>query len=126
MRRRRDLDFRDLAGLKARGYIRESTERQADKWGPAEQRRGQERFADEWGLRFDGHYYTDLISGRSTLKRSDFKRMIADADASEFRVLLVWCPGEEREEPKSAMRGWRRPVERWTKRLLPVRGPTAT
>jgi site-specific DNA recombinase len=90
MRRRRDLDFRDLAGLKARGYIRESTERQADKWGPAEQRRAQERFADEWGLRFDGHYYTDLISGRSTLKRSDFKRMIADADASEFRVLLVY------------------------------------
>jgi DNA invertase Pin-like site-specific DNA recombinase len=90
MRRRRDLDFRDLAGLKARGYIRESTERQADKWGPAEQRRAQERFADEWDLRFDGHYYTDLISGRSTLKRSDFKRMIADADASEFRVLLVY------------------------------------
>jgi len=90
MRRRKALDFRDLAGLKARGYIRESTERQADKWGPAEQRRAQERFATEWDLRFDGHYYTDLISGRSTLKRSDFKRMIADADASEFRVLLVY------------------------------------
>ena len=95
MRRRRDLDFRDLAGLKARGYIRESTERQADKWGPAEQRRAQERFADEWDLRFDGHYYTDLISGRSTLKRSDFNRMIYDAPTNALFVAsdVLTCSG---------------------------------
>jgi DNA invertase Pin-like site-specific DNA recombinase len=85
-----DLRPEDLAGRSWAGYIRESTVGQADRYGPAIQRAEQHRFADRYGLAATGREYVDLVSGKDTLKRTDFARMVADAEAGEFDVLLVY------------------------------------
>jgi site-specific DNA recombinase len=85
-----DLRPEDLAGRRWAGYIRESTRGQADRYGPDLQRAEQERFADRYGLRPVGLEYLDLVSGKDTLRRSDFARMIADAEAGRFDVLLCY------------------------------------
>jgi DNA invertase Pin-like site-specific DNA recombinase len=85
-----DLRPEDLAGRRWAGYIRESTRGQADRYGPGLQRAEQERFADRYGLRSAGLEYLDLVSGKDTLRRSDFARMIADAETGQFDVLLCY------------------------------------
>src|SRR5574337_357437 len=83
-----DLRPEDLAGRTWAGYIRESTVGQADRYGPAIQRAEQERFALRHGLRATGREYVDLVSGKEVLGRTDFARMLADAEAGAFEVLL--------------------------------------
>jgi DNA invertase Pin-like site-specific DNA recombinase len=85
-----DLRPEDLAGRRWAGYIRESTRGQADRYGPDLQRAEQERFADRYGLRPAGLEYLDLVSGKDTLRRSDFARMVADAETGRFDVLLCY------------------------------------
>ena len=100
--KRRDLPrtFDELAGLRARGLVRESTVEQGDNSGPIVQRRDQEAFAARWGLILEQRpnpttgepepfLYTDLVSGSDALKRPQFLRMVADAKAGLFDVLLV-------------------------------------
>ena len=80
--RRRNLprEFSDLAGLRTRGLIRESTERQGENSGPIVQLRDQVEFASRWGLLFeqgldgDPFVYADLVSGSDAAKRPQFRR----------------------------------------------------
>ena len=85
-----DLRPEDLCGRRWAGYIRESTRGQADRYGPDLQRTEQERYAERYGLHPAGLEYLDLVSGKDTLRRSDFARMVADAEAGRFDVLLCY------------------------------------
>jgi DNA invertase Pin-like site-specific DNA recombinase len=85
-----DVRPEDLAGKTWAGYIRESTRGQADRYGPETQRVEQVRFAERYSLMATGREYLDLVSGKDTLRRSDFGRMLADAEAGAFEVLLVY------------------------------------
>ena len=46
----RQPTFEDLRGLRAEGYIRDSTLDQKDGFGPSIQRGNEERFAEAYGL----------------------------------------------------------------------------
>ena len=85
-----DLRPEDLAGRTWAGYVRESTRGQADRYGPDLQRTEQSRYAERNGLVATGQEYLDLVSGKDTLRRSDFARMVRDAEAGAFDVLLVY------------------------------------
>ena len=85
-----DLRPEDLSGRRWAGYVRESTRGQADRYGPAIQREEQARWADRYGLVPTGMEYLDLVSGKDALQRSDFQRMVADAEAGRFEVLLCY------------------------------------
>ncbi len=61
----RQLTFDDLRGLRAEGYIRDSTLDQKDGFGPAIQRGNEERFAETYGLILGNRWYTEFSSGRS-------------------------------------------------------------
>jgi DNA invertase Pin-like site-specific DNA recombinase len=85
-----DLRPDDLAGRRWAGYIRESTRGQADRYGPAIQRDEQAAWAARHGLIATELEYIDLVSGKDTIRRSDFRRMLADAEAGRFEVLLCY------------------------------------
>jgi DNA invertase Pin-like site-specific DNA recombinase len=85
-----DLRPEDLAGRRWAGYVRDSTVAQAARYGPDLQRAEQRRFAERYGLLATDLEYVDLVSGKDTLRRTDFARMLADADAGEFDVLLCY------------------------------------
>ena len=85
-----DLRPEDLTGRTWAGYVRESTRGQADRYGPDIQRAEQRRYAERYGLAPTGREYVDLVSGKDTLRRSDFVRMVADAEAGLFEVLLCY------------------------------------
>ncbi len=100
--RRRDLprSFSELAGLRARGLVRESTAEQGANSGPIVQREDEEAFALRYGLHLEERrnpvsgelepfLYTDLITGKRGGKRPEFQQMIVDAKAGLFDVLLV-------------------------------------
>ncbi len=70
-------------------YVRESTERQGDKFGPESQKLMMRRALERFSIREIAHTYSDLVTGTSVLKRSDFRKMVADAKAKRFDVLLV-------------------------------------
>ena len=110
---RRDLprSFDELAGLRARGLVRESTVEQGDNSGPIVQRQDQEAFAARYGLLLEQRrnattgepepfLYTDLVSGFDATKRPQFLQMVDDAKAGLYDVLLV------RETSRFA-RNWR-------------------
>ena len=85
-----DLRPEDLAGRTWAGYLRESTRGQADRYGPDLQRAEQRQFTERHGLVPADREYVDLVSGKDTLRRTDFARMLADAEAGAFEVLLVY------------------------------------
>ena len=59
------LTFEDLRGLRAEGYIRDSTLDQRDGYGPDIQKHNEERFALSYGLVLGDRWYTDFVSGRT-------------------------------------------------------------
>jgi DNA invertase Pin-like site-specific DNA recombinase len=85
-----DLRPEDLAGRSWAGYVRESTRGQADRYGPDLQRAEQGRFGERHGLVPSNREYVDLVSGKDTLRRTDFARMVTDAEAGAFEVLLCY------------------------------------
>lgn len=85
----RIVSFEDLKGLRARGYVRDSTLDQRDGSGPDIQRKNEERFAQSYGLEIDGRWYTEFVSGRSMIKRHEFQQVLEDARLDGFDVLLV-------------------------------------
>ncbi len=87
---RHDLTFDDLKGLKAQGYIRDSTIDQKDGYGPELQKKAIENFAKTYGLNLGDRWFTDFISGRSTHKRSGFQSALLAAELNHFDVLLVY------------------------------------
>lgn len=88
----RDAAREWLRDRRARGYVRESTKAQGkdDRFGPEIQRHAQREAAARFGMREPSMAYVDLVSGTGALKRSDFQRMVADARARQFDVLLVY------------------------------------
>ena len=78
-----------LSGRTARGYLRVSSKAQGDKYGPAAQRADEDKAVYDLQMRAIDVYYEDHITGRDAPKRSDFQRMVADAKASAFEVLVV-------------------------------------
>ena len=83
------ISFEDLRGLRAVGYIRDSTLDQRDGFDPDIQRRNEERFAESYGLILSDRWYTEFVTGRSMQKRVEFLSLLEDARLDEFDVLLV-------------------------------------
>jgi hypothetical protein len=81
--------FEDLRGLRAVGYIRDSTLDQREGYGPDIQKHNEERFADSYGLVLNDRWYTEFVSGRSVQKRQEFQQLLQDAKLDLFDVLLV-------------------------------------
>ncbi len=86
----KQITFEDLKGLRAEGYVRDSTLDQRDGYGPDLQRRAIETFAQNYGLILGQTWYTDFITGTSTLKRSGLHQALQDAQVDTFDALLVY------------------------------------
>jgi len=82
----RSLD--DLSGLRAARWIRESTDQQADRYGPDAQREHQDRAIARHGLVDTGLAWEVAHSGRTIAGSPKFAAMMAAA-GSGFDVLLV-------------------------------------
>ena len=87
--RQSQLTFEDLRGLRAEGYIRDSTLDQKDGYGPQIQRSNIRRFAESYGLVLGDRCYTEFISGRQVKKRREFQQFLEDAHVDRYDVLLV-------------------------------------
>ena len=83
------LTFEDLRGLRAEGYVRDSTLDQRDGFGPDIQRNNIIRFAESYGLVLGDKWYTEFVSGRSVKKRTAFMQFVEDAELDKYEVLLV-------------------------------------
>jgi len=81
--------FEGLKGLRARGYIRDSSLDQKDGFGPEIQLRNIKRFAESCGLILNQRCYTEFITGRSVDKRTEFRLLLDDARKDLYDVLLV-------------------------------------
>ena len=86
---REQLTFENLRGLRAEGYIRDSTLDQRDGFGPDIQSRNIRRFADSYGLVLGTRRYTEFVSGRAVVNRREFQQFLEDAHLDLFDVLLV-------------------------------------
>ncbi len=97
------------------GLVRESTKKQGENSGPIVQRSAAYAYASRWGLElaevenadpgaegFDGAFYTDFVSGSKASRRPQFQRMIADAEAGAFDVLLVYDTSRFARERREA------------------------
>ncbi len=81
--------FEDLRGLRAEGYIRDSSLDQKDGFGPEIQHHNIERFSESYGIVLGNRWYTEFVSGRSSRNRSQFQRFLDDARLDLFDILLV-------------------------------------
>ncbi len=82
-------DNKSAVKKRAAVYIRESTEEQDKGFSPENQRKRIQEYANDHGM-VQVNFYKDLISGRSAAKRTDFQRMISDALAGQFDVILIF------------------------------------
>ena len=82
--------FEDLKGLRAEGYIRDSTIDQRDGFGPDIQRKNILRFAENYGLVLGANWYTEFVSSfHHWDKRQKFHQFLDDAQLDNYDVLLV-------------------------------------
>jgi DNA invertase Pin-like site-specific DNA recombinase len=86
MRLPRHLD--DLRGLRAARWVRESTERQGDRYGPDAQREQQDRAIALYGLSDTGQAWQVHHSGRTITTAPEWGQMMAAA-GRDYDVLLV-------------------------------------
>ena len=75
----RITSFEDLRGLRAEGYVRDSTLDQRDGFGPTIQKTNEQRFAETYGLVLGERWYTEFVSGRSVDRRKEFQHVLKDA-----------------------------------------------
>jgi DNA invertase Pin-like site-specific DNA recombinase len=78
----------DLEGQSAWLYVRESTQAQGKKYGPAAQRERAQRFAAAYGVSIV-RTFEDLRSGRSLNRRTAFASMLTELPASGVRAVIV-------------------------------------
>ncbi len=84
----RHLTATDLAGKRWRGYIRESTQRQAEKWSPERQRQDIARAAAELGLvEAEATWYER--TGTGEVASDELEQALVDGRAGQYDVLLV-------------------------------------
>jgi hypothetical protein len=79
----------EVRGLRAARWVRESTTEQYDRFGPASQRDQQDRFIERYGLTDSGLLYEVAHSGTTVWRSPVMARMLADARAGRFDVLLA-------------------------------------
>lgn len=77
-----------LRDLRAARWVRESTERQTDRFGPDAQREQQDRALERYGLVDTGRLWQVAHSGRTIASTAQFAEMLAAA-GGEYDVLLV-------------------------------------
>ena len=77
-----------LGGLRAARWIRESTERQVDRYGPDAQREQQDQALARYGLADTGLAWQVAHSGRTVAGTYQFADMLARA-GHDYDVLLV-------------------------------------
>lgn len=70
-------------------YIRESTEEQDKGYSPDNQIRTIKKYAEDHNIKLIDTY-KDLITGTDANLRHDFQRMIEDAKAGKFEVILIF------------------------------------
>lgn len=92
-----------LVGLPTAEYIRVSSGRQGDRYGPPSQRRDIRRKIERYGLSGPCLEYEDHITATGKVIRTDFVKMRADARAGKFKVLLV---GRVDRFARNQMMGW--------------------
>jgi hypothetical protein len=78
----------DLKGLRAAHWGRESTGRQADRFGPAAQRDQRDRAIEHYGMVDSGIEWLVAHSGRTIATTSEFNEMLARA-GRDYDVLVV-------------------------------------
>jgi hypothetical protein len=78
-----------LKGRRAARWVRESTSGQFDRFGPDSQREQQDRAIARHGLIDSGHVFELAISGKIAWRHPTMLRMVEDAKAGAFDVLLV-------------------------------------
>ena len=77
-----------LSGLRAARWVRESTERQVDRFGPDAQRDQQDRAIEQYGISDTGIEWQVAHSGRTVAGTHQFADMLARA-GKDYDVLLV-------------------------------------
>jgi site-specific DNA recombinase len=99
----RHLRPEDLRTLRWRGYVRESSEAQAEKWSPERQRQDIARAAEELGLvATDPLWYERTGSGEKA--SPELARALADAKAGQFDVLLIYTTSRFARNREEAVR----------------------
>ena len=83
----RSLD--DIRGLRAARWIRESTQGQYDRFGPASQHEQQDRFIERYGLVDSGLVFEVAHSGTTVWRSATMTKMIEAARAGSFDLLLA-------------------------------------
>ncbi len=74
--------------IPAVAYLRRSSDKQEQSIG--DQRTEIVRYADDNGYTVIREYVDDAISGTSAEERPGFQRMITDAEAGQFKAVIVW------------------------------------
>lgn len=90
MNNTRHLRPESLAGKRWRGWVRESTQKQAEKWSPEAQREGITRAAAELGMVGDGRWYERTGSGEAEAT-VEMAQALADGRAHQYDVLVVYA-----------------------------------
>ncbi len=85
-----DLRPEDLAGQTGRATCGSRLAGRPTDTGPRSNAPSRRASPSDTGSLPTGREYLDLVSGKDTLRRSDFGRMIADAEAGAFEALLVY------------------------------------
>ncbi|MBI4235863.1 MAG: recombinase family protein [Chloroflexi bacterium] len=83
------VTFEDLRGLRAEGYVRDSTLDQRDGSGPDIQRGNIQRFAESYGLVLGSRWYTEFVSAFQPRTRREFEQFLEDGRLDRYDVLLV-------------------------------------
>lgn len=81
---------RSAALTRTRGYIRESTVRQADRYGPDAQRSSIVAACRSLGLAEPSLWYTDLVTGTGRVVRDELAAARRAAAAGEYDVLVCY------------------------------------
>ena len=81
----------ELRGMRAAGWIRESTDEQQDNYGPDAQERRIRRAVGKFGMADTGLRYMPVegVSGSVAWKHPEMLRLVADAKAGRFELLVV-------------------------------------
>lgn len=89
--RTRHLRVEDLRGLRARGYIRESTQAQADRGTPVDRQRADiQRSIESLGMTTDAHWYERTGSGEAQ-DAPELAAALADGRDKQYDVLVCFA-----------------------------------
>jgi site-specific DNA recombinase len=85
----RHLTEANLAGRRWRGLVRESTERQADRWSPERQRQDIRRAADELSMVGVEPLFYERVGSGEAVGAPELRQALDDARRGEYDVLVL-------------------------------------